>query len=183
MVSLASHPVLRTVLVGFGAAFLAGGVVLREPDMARDAREVTVGMLSQLGPLPEPQGAIVVDIDSASAKVMGDWPWPRSKLAELIATIAAAHPSAVAVDLVLSGNCGISSPDNQALAAALKQTPVTLGFVMSDQPGSPPTRSPIALRQPVEIPDLWRSVGAEQPCAEFVQAAVGLATVSLVGDH
>src|SRR5689334_625053 len=119
MASLASHPVLRTVLVGFAIASCAAGAVLVEPDMARDAREVAIGMISQLGPLQRPQGVIVVDIDSASAKVMGDWPWPRSKLARLIATIAAAHPSAVALDPVLSGDCGSSSPDNQALATAL----------------------------------------------------------------
>lgn len=45
---------------------------------------------------------VVVDIDEASLSALGQWPWPRYRVAELIKRIAAEHPSAIAMDIVFS---------------------------------------------------------------------------------
>jgi len=45
--------------------------------------------------------AIIVEIDDASLVKHGQWPWPRSLLAELIHRIAAARPAGIALDLIL----------------------------------------------------------------------------------
>ena len=53
---------------------------------------------------------VVVDIDDVSLSALGQWPWPRYRLAELIERIAAEHPSAIAMDVVFP------EPDRASLA-------------------------------------------------------------------
>ena len=43
----------------------------------------------------------VVGIDENSLKVVGQWPWPRSQLAELIDTIARYQPAAIGLDIYM----------------------------------------------------------------------------------
>ncbi|NYE31095.1 adenylate cyclase [Rhodanobacter sp. K2T2] len=47
-------------------------------------------------------GTVVVDIDEVSLSALGQWPWPRYRVAQLIERIAAGHPSAIAMDIVFS---------------------------------------------------------------------------------
>jgi serine phosphatase RsbU (regulator of sigma subunit)/CHASE2 domain-containing sensor protein len=44
---------------------------------------------------------VVVEIDEQSLAAVGQWPWPRTRLAELIDTIAKAHPAAIGVDILM----------------------------------------------------------------------------------
>ncbi len=44
---------------------------------------------------------VVVDIDDVSLSAIGQWPWPRYRLAELIERIAAERPAAIALDILL----------------------------------------------------------------------------------
>ena len=44
----------------------------------------------------------VVDIDEASLKVYGQWPWPRTRLAELVQQLHEAGAAAIALDLLLA---------------------------------------------------------------------------------
>ena len=53
---------------------------------------------------------VAVDIDEISLSTLGQWPWPRYRLAQLIDRIAAAHPSAIAMDVVFP------EPDRTSLA-------------------------------------------------------------------
>lgn len=43
---------------------------------------------------------VIVEIDDRSLAAIGQWPWPRSLVAELIEKIAAQQPAALAVDIV-----------------------------------------------------------------------------------
>jgi adenylate cyclase len=43
---------------------------------------------------------VVVDIDDVSLSALGQWPWPRYRVAELVDRIAAGQPSAIAMDIV-----------------------------------------------------------------------------------
>ena len=47
-------------------------------------------------------GTVAVDIDEASLSALGQWPWPRYRVAQLIERIAAAHPAAIAMDIVFA---------------------------------------------------------------------------------
>ena len=44
--------------------------------------------------------AVAVDIDEVSLSALGQWPWPRYRVAQLIERIAAERPSAIAMDIV-----------------------------------------------------------------------------------
>ncbi|MEO8739315.1 MAG: CHASE2 domain-containing protein [Casimicrobiaceae bacterium] len=46
--------------------------------------------------------AIVVEIDDKSVKALGQWPWPRTQLADLIDAIARQRPAAIGVDILMS---------------------------------------------------------------------------------
>lgn len=59
----------------------------------------------RLRPAPELQTedpVVVVAIDAQSIEAFGRWPWPRSRLAELVEAIEEAGAAVLAVDLVLS---------------------------------------------------------------------------------
>lgn len=107
----------------------------------------------------------VVEIDEASLTRLGQWPWSRTVLAELIRNIARERPAAIGIDILMP-EPDRSSPDRllaqarQAdpaladrlatlpssdgeLARAIAQAPVVLGFAgtpasTSRQPPAPP---------------------------------------------
>lgn len=49
---------------------------------------------------PTQRPVVIVDIDEASLKSLGQWPWPRSLLAKLVDQITAAKPAAIGIDIV-----------------------------------------------------------------------------------
>ena len=52
-------------------------------------------------PLAPAHRTVVVDIDESSVAAVGQWPWPRYRVARLIDQVAAQHPAAIALDIVL----------------------------------------------------------------------------------
>ena len=75
--------------------------------------------------------AVVVAIDEKSLKAIGQWPWPRSVMAELVEAIHRQGPAGIALD-VLMPEIDASSPErllararkgDAALAAALAERP------------------------------------------------------------
>ncbi|MCE5262840.1 MAG: CHASE2 domain-containing protein [Deltaproteobacteria bacterium] len=93
--------------------------------------------------------AVIVAIDETSLNLFGQWPWPRTRLAELLDHVISYHPAAVGVDIIMSEPDRASPsrmadslpqispalrqslkslPDNDLLlAAALAGKPVVLG--------------------------------------------------------
>jgi adenylate cyclase len=61
--------------------------------------------------------AIIIDIDEASLQRFGQWPWPRSLLAQLVARIAALGPAAIGLDLLMP------EPDGASPCAAARYIP------------------------------------------------------------
>jgi adenylate cyclase len=59
-------------------------------------------------------GVRIVDIDDASLRRLGQWPWPRSQVAELVERLQAAGAAAVAFDVLFA------EPDRTAPRALLK---------------------------------------------------------------
>ena len=92
--------------------------------------------------------AIVVDIDEASLASRGQWPWPRATIAELVDAIAAAHPAAVGIDLLLV------EPDRFAgdarLGESLRRVPAVLAVApvrtVEGTPSPPAVATPILVR-------------------------------------
>jgi adenylate cyclase len=90
----------------------------------------------QASDLPETR-LVVVDIDETSIRELGTWPWPRSKLADLV-EITLSHYGAkgVALDMVFP-EPGEPQGDLR-LAALAEHAPVVLGQVLDYENKTPP---------------------------------------------
>ena len=113
--------------------------------------------------------AVIVAIDDESLRLHGQWPWPRTWLAELVARIAKAGPAAIGIDIVMPEADRLSPgrlpefvpgmgddliqrlarlPSNDAvLARTLQASPIVLGVAGLE----------------VEAPGTRRNVGSERP--------------------
>lgn len=79
---------------------------------------------------------VIVDVDSRSLAAIGPWPWPRAQLARLVDTLFEQQKIAV-----LGFDIVFPKPDPQpggdaALATALRDRPVVLGYFFSNVPGA-----------------------------------------------
>ncbi len=173
---------LRAALLGLGAALAVSLAILVLPGLTATPRTAALDALSRLIPPPATEGVAVIDIDEASVRTLGPWPWPRAKLAELIAAVNRGRPAAIALDILLAGNCDPGDPGNAALAEAIGAAPVTLGFVLPGADAAPPQKAMVAVRPGTSLPGLWTEGGAELPCPIFIEKAQGLGTLSLAGD-
>ncbi len=111
----------------------------------------------------EPVPVRIVDLDDESLAQFGQWPWPRTLVADLVANLANAGAAVVAFDIVFSEPDRTSPkqviplwpatpeleeikkavgalPDHDAaFADVIKQANVVTGFVLT---GDPPSRTP-----------------------------------------
>ncbi len=104
------------------------------------------------------QPAVIVAIDDRSLAQVGQWPWPRDKVAQLVQRVAARKPAVIGVD-ILFAEPDRTSPDRLAaqfaasepqlalqlqalpshdlvLGHALSQSPVVLGVIGTDAAGA-----------------------------------------------
>jgi adenylate cyclase len=137
-------------------AVLAAAVILRVLDPAPVARmrlAVFDSMLENAPRVADPAYPVrVLDIDEASLAEIGQWPWPRTRLAEIIGRLGDAGARTVTIDLILAepdrwspGNVAqelsrftelkplteraAALPSNDdVLAKAIAKAPVILGF-------------------------------------------------------
>ncbi len=109
----------------------------------------------------------VVDIDEASIAALGQWPWPRSILADLVDRLGAAGAATIAFDIVFPeadrtsvalqaeelrrAGAEVSLPpgtlsNDELLAAAIARNSVTLGIAISNETSAalPPAKGGFA---------------------------------------
>ena len=98
----------------------------------------------------------VVDIDEASLQRFGQWPWPRTVLAEMVERLSAAGATVIALDLVLAEadrtSPAMMTPSDQGdleppldhdrvFAETIVHSPVVTGFIMTEsESGTLPPR-------------------------------------------
>ncbi|GAQ30402.1 multi-sensor signal transduction histidine kinase [Ralstonia sp. NT80] len=70
---------------------------------------------------PARDDIVIVAIDDQSLDAMGRWPWPRRRLADLLARVGAAHPRGIGVDILFIEPDLAHPEDDHALAAAVAQ--------------------------------------------------------------
>jgi adenylate cyclase len=149
----------------------------------------------------------IVDIDEASLVRFGQWPWPRTRLAELIEKVGAgrtAHDTVIAFDILFaepdrtsphaaSAYWPLSAgqraaiealPDHDAVfARALAKAPVVLGFVAAAEPSPPPALPArfvdVGQRQ---VKTLHGFPGAVSVLPPLAAAATGLGAFNFVPD-
>ena len=84
-------------------------------------------------PLSADHRIIIVDIDSKSLENLGQWPWPRKRIANLLEKITAAGPAVVAFD-ILFAEPDSSSPHLLAGRDELKNAPATVRKYLKNLP-------------------------------------------------
>jgi serine phosphatase RsbU (regulator of sigma subunit)/CHASE2 domain-containing sensor protein len=143
--------------------------------------------------------AVIVAIDEPSLARHGQWPWPRTALARLLARIAQGGPAAIGVDIVmpeadrlspaaLAGGIADLDPDlarrlarlpgnDAVLGATVRRLPVVLGVVgleRGQSPGARPgRRTPIRVAGGEPQAFVRRFAGALRSVAEIDDAASG----------
>jgi adenylate cyclase len=89
---------------------------LVEPLAVQNLRLAQFDQFQRWHPRPyTPVAVRVVDIDEASLKSLGQWPWPRTRIAELVDRLHEAGALAIAFDVLLT------EPDRTAPAAMAQQ--------------------------------------------------------------
>ena len=140
----------------------------------------------------------IVAIDEPSLVALGRWPWPRTRLAQLVHTINAYSPAAIGIDIVMPdpdpfsperalANVDVDAalleriaelPSNDAeLATAFRAAPTVV--VMADAPESdakPLRVVPIAVRD--ERGDVDAALRAQSALRQYAAALSTLATLN-----
>ncbi len=102
-VRLSRRPGVFILLGGLAMALVVGlgGLFNAAPVAALDRFVLDTLLVRTASGVPAPD-TVVVDIDEVSLSALGQWPWPRYRVAQLIERLAAGHPSAIAMDIVFS---------------------------------------------------------------------------------
>jgi adenylate cyclase len=136
------------------------GLRLVEPALVRDLRLQSFDQLQRLSPREYTDVPVrIIDIDDATLARVGQWPWPRTQVAKLVAGLTDLGAAAIAFDVVfaepdrtaparvLAGLVDARlSPDirkaladlpdpDDVLAAEVARAPVVLGFALTNRPG------------------------------------------------
>jgi adenylate cyclase len=189
------YAVSSLLLVGLIAAWISNLGYLRE-NFREGAFDILLPWL--VGTLQEP-ALIVVDIDRETLARYGSWPWPRSRLAELVDAVSRAKPVAVGLDILFAGtsrpNRGAISNQapaasermqgggDAALAAGASSVPTVLGFVLDDEePDSTLPNPPLLLRGRPRLPEIWTSRYVIGPSPTIAAAAAGFGALVLLPD-
>ena len=148
-------------------------------------RERAMDLVLPLLPRPSDKGpgVVIVDIDRRTLARFGTWPWPRGRLADVVAAVAAGKPAALGLDILLSGADRFSADGDAILAHALAAAPSVLGFVLEtvDSNQNLPS-TPILLRSPLSLPDVWRADGVVGPLPLLADAAQGFGALVAAAD-
>ncbi|MEW5755890.1 MAG: CHASE2 domain-containing protein [Pseudomonadota bacterium] len=71
---------------------------------------------------PAPDDVVIVEIDASSLAELGQWPWTRSRHAQLIDQLTEAGARAIALDIIFSEPETDNPTADQALAAAIRRS-------------------------------------------------------------
>lgn len=190
----------RLVPTLFGLGLVLGLVFLRaaDPYPVQALREIAFDFYQRSHPRPAADFPIrVVDIDEASLAEVGQWPWPRDRLATIVDRLAEMGAAAIALDMLLPEADRLSPsriaqnlprvdpaglPDYDALLArSIGRAPVVLGFADSPfspkLPGGPKSGFAVSGGNPIGAVPLLQ--GAVVPLPALLAAATGLGSLSL----
>ncbi len=181
-----------------GLAIVAALTILRasDPPLLKMARELTFDEYQRISPRAfENLPVRVVDIDEASLKEYGQWPWPRDRIATLVEKLSDIGASAIAFDIlfaepdrlsprsVVRDVAGIDPsiisrlPDNDEIfAKSIAGKPVVLGFGLSNEGDyRPPVKAGIAFtgESPTGAPPRIKAATPLRPQLEANATGIG----------
>jgi adenylate cyclase len=88
---------------------------------------------------------VIVEIDEKSLRLLGQWPWPRSRLAGLVAQLASAEPAVIAIDALfpepdqyspatLALQLGLDPADTKRLLATIPDSDLSFANEIAKAP-------------------------------------------------
>ncbi|MDB5591483.1 adenylate/guanylate cyclase domain-containing protein [Enterovirga sp.] len=178
-------------LLGLVPASICAFIALSEPFAARALRDLVFDSYQRLSPRPYDPGlpVRVVAIDDQSLARIGQWPWPRAKMAELISRLTEAGPAALAVDVLFSepersaDASGLVAGD-ELLRDAIAAGRVVLGSILVDEAGEmPETKIGVATTGDDARLFAPRFAGALQPLDPLRQAARAVGAMNIRPDR
>jgi CHASE2 domain-containing sensor protein/serine phosphatase RsbU (regulator of sigma subunit) len=153
---------------------LPGAAPWREPSF--DAYQKLFPRVRTSGP------ALIVAIDEAALDARGQWPWPRTVLADLVRAISRAGPAAIGVDLLLVEPDRSAGNADAAFGEAIRGRKAVLGVAGIEERDrrfpSPPGAAPVRQSSARDLP-LMRFKGHLQSRPEIDAAAAGRGLVSV----
>ena len=125
-----------SLLVPAVALLLGLGILAFDPIGLQVLRNFTFDQFQRMQPRVYRDSPVrIIDIDDASLQRIGQWPWPRTRLAELTTRLQQANAAAIAYDFLWSEPERANSRDattngDAALAAAFGQGRVVIGLAL-----------------------------------------------------
>lgn len=202
----------RLLYVLILGAVIAGALALRiwDPSPVARMRSLVFDSYQQISPRAyDPSLPVrIVDIDEESLKQIGQWPWPRTMLAELVTKLAANGAAAIGFDMVFPEPDRLSPanalhfwpksdalqslreeveklPSNdQVFAEAIGKAPVALGFIATPQGTSIPV-SKAGFAHGGDDPRLFAPTypGAAASLPELQSGASGAGSLNWLPEH
>jgi CHASE2 domain-containing sensor protein/serine phosphatase RsbU (regulator of sigma subunit) len=124
------------------------------------------------------QPAIIVDIDDASLAARGQWPWPRTLLADLVRAIAQQGPAVIGIDILMS------EPDRLSPGRVLRSMP-GIDPALAAALAALPSNDTALARALVAAPTVLIASTAEQPTGRMLSAppiaVVAVSALALAG--
>ena len=117
---------LASINDGFGGPFRSARQFLFDGYQMRSPRQ------------PNAQPVAIVEIDEASLAKVGQWPWPRNKLAQLIDAIGRYEPAAIGLDIYMP------EPDQTSPARVAANLPPEAAHLAKSLEGLPSHESVLA---------------------------------------
>ncbi|GLX15528.1 adenylate/guanylate cyclase domain-containing protein [Pseudomonas straminea] len=203
----------RPRLISSGGAFCLAMllglcvVFLLDPVPVQKARNAVFDQYQRLQPRAYQEVPVrVVDLDEESLKRIGQWPWPRTQVADMVQRLEQAGAAAVVFDVLfaepdrtspeqlLRGNllpptlatqlAALPDHDEQ-FAEVLKRSNVVLGFAAEQSPrdgGPPMSRFGLVQQGPSPLAFVPGFQGAARPLPQLEQAARGLGAMTFRPD-
>jgi len=197
-------------LAGFAALALVVLLQLADPAPLERVRMQVFDVFQNAAPREDAgeSRVAVVDIDEESIARLGQWPWPRTELAELNRRLGEAGAAVVAYDIVFSepdrtspaaiaaryeqtgrggslGEAFAGLPNHDALfAESFAEVPVVTGFFLngSRRGRDIEPKASFTLKGSLPVSRVMSYSGALLPLPELEAAAAGSASLSLDGD-
>lgn len=184
----------------------ACALYLAEPALLQTLRNALFDQYQRWQPRSAPtQSSVqVLDIDEASLARIGQWPWPRERMAELVERLQQAGAAVVVFDVLFAeADRGAAArlrdslpaalaaqleqlPDpDQRFASSLAGQPTVLGFAATRTPSGAAPQSRFGVQRSAEAgtPRVPAYAGTVSPLPSLGAAAAGSGAMTFESDH
>src|SRR5437016_10397917 len=121
-------------VIALAVLAIAATIYAADPRLLREARGRGFDVAQHLWPLTPGETLVqVVAIDEESLKARGQWPWPRTLVADLVRMIAAGKPLVLGVDILFPEADRLSPP---FLARTVNDLPPPISEALAHLPSS-----------------------------------------------